>query len=277
VKVSTTLMPWESRVEGLEPSTGKVCWRCAGPGRAAVLAPGDDSNELPQVWFHTAQPTSTIYRRALPVLPSGRYGPLALTPVAYGSDPGDRWLVVPLPWVNPARQRLAQAVLPGVACLGLLGYFALRRRRAILIGLAACAVAVPLVVAALELRNWENRISHEQDFAWGGWYWIWPYALSVPAEYSVPVLVAVVVVGLLFCLPLKWRLIGFGVLVFFPALYFFASSGPMDARPWWEQSVRVPGGLTFKSPLWWMLVWLFWVFRPVLGKANALPWLRVPE
>ena len=33
----------------------------------------------------------------------------------------------------------------------------------------------------------ENRIylSPEQHYAWGGWYWVWPYALSAPVGWAL--------------------------------------------------------------------------------------------
>jgi outer membrane protein assembly factor BamB/tRNA A-37 threonylcarbamoyl transferase component Bud32 len=271
VVCSARLAPSDSRIEGLDPVTGQARWRCEAPGQGVVLLPSGQPGEPPKVWFHTLQPASTVRRQALSVDANGRYGSPAPAPVVYGPDPGDPWTLVPLPWINPARLRLPGALLPGMACLALLSYFALwRRRRTITIGLLVCAVAVPVVVAAFELHSWENWIAPEQRHAWGGWYWIWPYVLSVPADYAVVVPLAVVVVAVLLCLPLKWRLIGLGLLAILPSLYvFLSSSGPGQGRPWWEYTLKVPGGLTSQSPLVWMLVWLYWIGRPVFGNRRA--------
>jgi hypothetical protein len=125
------------------------------------------------------------------------------------------------------------------------------------------------VVAGLELRNWENWIAPEQHHAWGGWYWIWPYTLSAPANYSVAFLLVAGILVFVLCLPWKGRLLGFGLLVLLGGIYLFSSSGPGEARPWWEHPVSVPGGLTLQSPLIWMMAWLGWVgqrsFRRRLG------------
>jgi outer membrane protein assembly factor BamB/tRNA A-37 threonylcarbamoyl transferase component Bud32 len=277
------VMHSDDRIEGLDPSAGQVRWRCEGPGRVAGLSAGDSPGDLPSVWFHTSQPTGTVYRQALAVAPNGQYGQPMPAALDYGPAPDDPWIAVPLPWVTPACQRLTQAVLPGLTCLGLLAFFALRRKRRIVLGLLFCAVAVPIVVGAFEIRSGENWIETEQHHVWGGWYWLWIYTLSEPGEVPLsvicgyPLLLAVVVF-----LPGRWRLVAIGVLIFFPLLlFFFGAHGPEEVRPWlWEFRIRLPAGYSLRSPLVWMLGWVMWEARRAcrdkgLYLLNYSPWKGV--
>jgi outer membrane protein assembly factor BamB/tRNA A-37 threonylcarbamoyl transferase component Bud32 len=273
VKCSATVVPLESHIEGLDPSTGKVRWRCEGPGRATVLVPGANSNELPQVWFHTSLPVSTIVRRTLAVRANDQYGLPDVSPVAYEANPGDPWVVLPLPWEGQARSHRAQAIWPGAACLGLLAYFAWARRRRTFIGLTVCFVFIPVVVALLELRQYSGWIAPEQHYAWAAWYWIWPYTLSVAGTIAYGWIGVILIPLIVISLPAKWLghgLCAIALCTLAVLLWIIISSaGPRENLPWWEQELNLPRGLTFSSPLVWMLAWLLWETRRGLGKSKA--------
>jgi hypothetical protein len=163
---------------GLDGPTGRLRWRCDGPGRPAALLPGGDSGGLPSIQFHVSKPEITIYRQAVPVGPDGKYRPPVPAPLAYDSPTADPWEIISLPWEYQGRHRMMQALVPGLACLGLLVYFALQRKWRITIGLLMCFFVIPPVIAGFELRA--NHKFAEQHYAWGGWYWLWPYLLGAP-------------------------------------------------------------------------------------------------
>lgn len=244
-------------VHGLDSRSGRLRWRCDGPGRPAALR--DTADEPPVVLFHNAQPESTAWRKALPTGESGRYEPGTPAPLDYGSAPADPWEVVPLPWEGPAKQRLSQAMLPSLACLGLVVIFAWKRQWRIVAVLAALLLAVPLIAGALELWQAENRPAAGQQFDCGGWYWLWPYVLSAPGSASVGVALLALSMAILFWLPSRLRLTGIGLLVCLLATWFMLSPGPSKGSPWWETPIPVPGGLTWKSPLAWMFAGLAWL------------------
>jgi outer membrane protein assembly factor BamB len=134
---------------GLDGPTGRLRWRCDGPGRpVACLAPCS-TEALPTVWFHTSKPESTICLQALPVGPDGKYR----VPAARFIEPPaeDIGLIVPLPWVSGARQRLPHAILPAVFCLALLAYVVWKREWRLTIALFACLLVIPLGFAGLKL------------------------------------------------------------------------------------------------------------------------------
>jgi outer membrane protein assembly factor BamB len=255
---------------GLDGGTGQLRWRCEGNGEPAAVLSDRNLAGIPHVVFHVAKPECTIDRQAWPVLPTGRYAQPVLGPVEYPASADDPW-GVPLPWEGPGRAQAAQAVLPALACLALLVYFAWKRRWRVVFGLLVCALAVPLVVGAVELRTWENWIAPEQHHAWGGWYWLWVYTLSAPDEgpffrWLLPVLAVAV-----FFLPLRWRLVAYGLLIALTILVFFlGAQGRGEVRYWlWEFRIRLPAGFGLGSPLVWMIVWLSWVGGRAAWKQRA--------
>jgi hypothetical protein len=176
---------------GLDGPTGRLRWRCDGPGRPVTCLASNDQGTLPRVWFHTSKPQSTVCLQALPVGPDGKCLLPAAAPIDTPAE--DVGLIVPLPWTNAARQGATSAVLPAMVCLGLLAYFALRRRWWITIGLLACIVVVPLAVATLQLTFWSHHYYtkfDDQHYAWSGWYWIWPYVFSACEQFAAKALVA---------------------------------------------------------------------------------------
>jgi outer membrane protein assembly factor BamB/tRNA A-37 threonylcarbamoyl transferase component Bud32 len=185
-------------VYGLDGPTGRLRWRCDGPGRPVAcvvpltptpLPPGErgrGEGDLPTVWFHASKPESTICRQALPVGEDGKY---LLPPAAFIDRPADDvGLIVSLPWIGAARQRAIYAVWPGIACLGLVLYCAWKRRWRTTIGLLVVMVLIALAVAAVQL-TFDNRFE-EQRYSWSGWYWLWPYVLSAGREWTPRVLLA---------------------------------------------------------------------------------------
>lgn len=181
---------------GLDGSTGRLRWRCDGPGRLAVLVPGIDPGGLPSAMFHVFNPESTVCRQALPADPDGKYSHLVPTPIVQDSD---SWKIVPLPWVNPARQRLRQAALMGALLLGLFAYFGWRRQwLAVLYMVLSFSLIVIGMPIHMLFRENQYALSPEQHYAWGGWYWILPFVMDT--------LTGLVIVGP----PLCWMVVRIG-------------------------------------------------------------------
>jgi hypothetical protein len=142
--------------------------------------------------FHTSKPESTICRQALPVGPDGKYR----LPAARFIEPAaeDVGSIVPLPWVNRARQRLPQAILPALLCLVFLAYL-VRKRKRLGIALLVCMLVIPMVVVGLWLA--QDFKFEEQRYTWKDWYLIWPYVLSAGGEWTPKVLLACLVAWLI--------------------------------------------------------------------------------
>jgi outer membrane protein assembly factor BamB/tRNA A-37 threonylcarbamoyl transferase component Bud32 len=270
-KLTIVMVSSDNTVEGLDGTTGRSRWRCDGPGRLAYLEAGTDPDGLPKVFFHCSTSDSTLGRQALPLEPDGRYGRPLVTAIPAHSPIPDDWSVIPLPWEPLARKNLSHALIPSLACLGLLVVVALLRKNRILIGLLICVLVIPPLVGGWELGSRENRVfwSAEHQFAWGGWYWLWPYVFAVPTTLPVFMLLFAGILVLVFALPGRWCWIGLLALVFGLLLYFLASFGPTDGGPWWDQSVHIPGGLAPQSPLVWMMAWLWWRGTRAFWKARS--------
>jgi outer membrane protein assembly factor BamB len=191
----------ENTACGLDGETGQLRWRCEGTGNPAAVVSDPGSTSLPNVLFHVSKPEYTICRQASPVLATGRYDQPVLTPIEYPASAEDLWRTVPLPWEGQSRKRAAHALLPALACFGLLLYFAWKRRWRVALGLLVAAIAVPLVTARSELASWENRIAAEQHHAWGGWYWLWIYTLSAADEVPLCIYLWLVILAALFFVP----------------------------------------------------------------------------
>jgi serine/threonine protein kinase/outer membrane protein assembly factor BamB len=254
-------------VYGLDGATSQVRWRCDGTGQPAALLPGQNTHELPSILFHVAAPECTVCRQVVPVaLDGSRYGQPVTAPIDDTSGE-DRWRVVPLPWEMRARQRLGHAVLPGLACLVLLGYAVRWRSRLLAMGLLTCLLVVPLVAAVVALRSYHAL--PEQRYAWGGWYWLWPFALSAPGNLG-PLVLGVVC---WLCLFSARRRHGGLVLALLTCLiafliWFWQSRGPL-----------LPDGLSWESPLVWMVALLLCTWPLAKGKKpdNLLPRSRPAE
>jgi outer membrane protein assembly factor BamB len=247
-------------VYGLDGATGKPRWRCDGPGQPAALLPGGGAGAMPAIIFHTATPESTVCRQAVPVRPGGsQYGQPVATPID-GTAGEELYAVVPLPWEVRARQTAGRAVLPGLACLALLAYAVRRRSRVVVVGLVACLVVPPLVSALFTLRS--DPALPDQHYAWGGWCWLWPFALSAPGDL-IPVFLAAVC-WLCACLDLRsansrrdwavWTLL----------------TGLLALLTWWwvARGGSLPDGLSGRSPLVWMVALLL-LARPAPSKRRT--------
>ncbi len=191
---------------GLDGRTGRLRWKCDGPGRPVACLAGDNADGLPNVWFHASQPESTICRQALPVGEDGKYR--LASPALIETPEDDVGLIVPLPWVNRAKERALQALLPAIIFLGLAAYFARNGRRRLAIFMLVCLAVIPLAVATLQLI-FETKFD-EQFYAWSGWYWIWPYVLSAGGDWAPKVLLGGLLAWVLWRVALagkwKWRL-----------------------------------------------------------------------
>src|SRR5262249_29640168 len=62
-------------VYGLDGTTGRLRWRCDGPGLPAAIIPADNPRDLPGIIFHLDKPENTVCHRLLPVDPGGKYLP----------------------------------------------------------------------------------------------------------------------------------------------------------------------------------------------------------
>jgi hypothetical protein len=137
-------------VYGLDGTTGRLRWRCDGPGRVAALVPAEGDSDLPGILFHLDNPESSACRRLLPVDRAGKYlppTPRALDPSELEEDAG---LSSSLPWVTPAKKGLGNAFFPAVLCAAVGLYLALRRSWSYLAGLLGSLLILALAVAALE-------------------------------------------------------------------------------------------------------------------------------
>jgi hypothetical protein len=102
-------------------------------------------------------------------------------PIEEEPEPG----IFPLPWIEPARQRLREAAGVGGVCVALVLAFALARRWRFASGLAACLLLPPLL-ALLVLTNADSKLfdakafpsQPDEQWSWQGWYMIEVWALS---------------------------------------------------------------------------------------------------
>jgi outer membrane protein assembly factor BamB len=255
-------------VYGLDGATSQVRWRCDGPGQPAALLPGQNTDELPSILFHVAATECTVCRQAVPVAPDGRrYGKPVTAPID-GTSGEDRWRVVPLPWEVRARQQVGHAVLPGLACLVLLVYAVRWRSRLLAMGLLTCLLVVPLVAAVVALRS--GPALPEQHYAWGGWFWLWPFALSAPGNLGPLVLGVVCWLRLFFSARRRHGWLALALLSCLIALLIWlrVSRGPL-----------LPDGLGWESPLGWMVALLLCTWPLAKGKDpdNVLPSSRPAE
>jgi hypothetical protein len=262
VSVATTKSPATvvirsgGTVYGVDGPTGRVRWRCEGPGRAVGLAAG--RGDLPSILFRDpAKATETICRQALPVGPEGKYGSVAATPITPVAMTPDPWEILPLPWAHQGREHAGAALVPLLLCAGLVLFFVFRRRWGIALGLLLCMILVPLVAGSLDLTDREIRPAAEQRYDPHGWLWLLPCVLSASGSIRLGVLLLVGLVSVLPFLSWKWRLAALGLLLCGPLMWWLSSYGPGEQEPWWlimwDHPVAVPRGLTLKSPLPWML------------------------
>jgi outer membrane protein assembly factor BamB/tRNA A-37 threonylcarbamoyl transferase component Bud32 len=182
-----------STAYGLDGRTGRLRWRCHGPGRPVACLAGDNRDGLPNIWFHTSKPESTVCRQALLVGADGKYR--LPTPAFIDPPAEDVGLIIPLPWVSPARRRVAHAILPALLCLGLLAFFARKRQWRKTIALVVCLTLIPIAVAVDHLAR--DFKLEEERYRWTGWYWIWPFVLSAGEQWTTRVLGAALLMWLL--------------------------------------------------------------------------------
>jgi outer membrane protein assembly factor BamB len=249
-------------VYGLDGATGQVRWRCDGSGQPAALLPPQNPDELPSILFHVSVPECTVCRQVVPVAPDGSsYGQPVTAPID-GTSGEDRWRVVLLPWEVRARQQVGHAALPGLACLVLLVYAVRWRSRLLALGLLTCLLVVPLVAAFVALRS--GPALPEQHYAWGGWYCLWPFALSAPGNLGPLVLGVACWLCLLYS---ARRRPGWLVLALLPCLI------ALLIWFWVSRDGSLPDGLSWESPLVWMVALLLCTWPLAKGKKpdNALP------
>jgi hypothetical protein len=248
-------------VYGLDGATGQLRWRCDGPGQAAALLPEGDGSELPRILFHVATPESTICRQAVPAGPDGKYLVPATTPIDLSAGQ-ERWAVVPLPWERPALQHIGRAALLGFVCVLLLAYAAWRRSRGLVLTMVVCIVLMPFIAAIVALRS--DYPLPEQRYAWGGWYLLWPFALSAPGDAGPLVMT---IVAIIWCLrgvlhrswPGGRQRRRLALMLSLVAVLIWLSYTPGRAILLDRFSFsNLPDGLTWRSPLVWMVALLVW-------------------
>jgi tRNA A-37 threonylcarbamoyl transferase component Bud32/outer membrane protein assembly factor BamB len=171
-------------VYGLDGRTGRLSWRCDGPGRATVVLSAAPPGGLPTVLFGLRQLDATVCRQALPVDAPGKYVLLTPTPWDYGPPPEDPWLTVPLPWVKWAKLEMARlgirhGLVPGVIG-GVLLFLAWRRRWKSIMGLLLALLIGVVFFGAIMMTigPWGRLKEPEQSYSWDGWYWIGPFILT---------------------------------------------------------------------------------------------------
>jgi tRNA A-37 threonylcarbamoyl transferase component Bud32/outer membrane protein assembly factor BamB len=179
---------------GLDGPTGRRRWRCDGPGQPIAILPTVDPSELPDVWFHVANPESTVCRQALPVDESGKYVPALATQPAHGPAV-DQWPGRPLPWVRgPAGPIWDGFALGFVAALGVL--WCLRQRRLAIV-LAALVVVIAVGVSMFLLWRdvwWDDLDEH---YSWRDWYGVASYPAAVLGTLAWSALLLSALVSLL--------------------------------------------------------------------------------
>jgi outer membrane protein assembly factor BamB len=177
--------PGGSPLYGLDGATGRSRWRCHLPDRydARYLLYGDRPGDLPAVAFHFPRPLRiTICLRASPTNPDGSFQHPTLQPADDGAPSEPAPWVVPYPWEFTARQQLAWALWPGLACLvALLGFLRWRRWGTVAF-LAGCFLAAPWLRDSGQLDLSEFP---DESHTLGGWLLRWPYALTTWKGWGV--------------------------------------------------------------------------------------------
>jgi tRNA A-37 threonylcarbamoyl transferase component Bud32 len=142
-----------------------------GSGRKIAILPPVTPDGPPSVVCHLDRPPATVCRQ-IEIVDGRRLAPLP----DFGPQSADGRLIIPLPWAPLGHQRLTQAAGLALAALGLVMVFALAKRRRTAGWLLVLLVGVPLLVGIILL--FQQRALAEERYDWGGWYWLWPYALS---------------------------------------------------------------------------------------------------
>jgi tRNA A-37 threonylcarbamoyl transferase component Bud32/outer membrane protein assembly factor BamB len=158
---------------GLDGCTGRLRWRCDGPGEPAALQPCRDGGQLPGVVFHASTPESTVCLQAMPVGPDQKYLQPEVRPSNYGPTAPE---IIPWPWETPAKDKLAWAWLAALLCFGLVVNCVRARRWFSAVALLAFWLGIPLAIAALQI-HFNPKLS-EEEYSWQGFVWIWPYVAS---------------------------------------------------------------------------------------------------
>jgi hypothetical protein len=161
-------------VYGVDGKAGQAVWRCDGPGAFLAVTPGGPGR-LPAVWFRHSGPDITACVEAMPAEPNGHYRPWNGTSTDYRPLADDAYWSVPLPWEYAARQRLGQALWPGLACAVLLVSFVAGRRWWTAAVLLACLLLLPLLVGSAETSA--GQLLADERYG-PGWYWLWPLTLT---------------------------------------------------------------------------------------------------
>ncbi len=182
-------------VYGLDGATGKLRWKCHGPGHAVAVTwrasgvlkdsktPDVDADAPPEIWFQQLDPAMTVCRQALPVDKAGKYTTGQTTPVQYDLPLPDLWKVLPLPWAHAGRQHLVVGLLLAAIALLPILYFAWKRQWWMLLAMLACFVLIPLAVGAMEIH--QRRKLPDMDYDWSGWPLLWPHTFFTPLGWAL--------------------------------------------------------------------------------------------
>jgi hypothetical protein len=249
---------------GLDGPTGRLRWRCDGPGRPVACLTLDSAEALPTVWFHKSKPESTICLQALPV---GRDGKYRLPAAPFINPPAeDIGLIVPLPWISGARQRLPHAIVPAVLCLGLLAYLVRKREWQLAIALMVCLLVIPMGFASLQFTRKGEVKQIVLPVLCTAFLWL-PAGLVFLA-YQVRKRKRPLVILLLVCL----LVIPMGVgVTLFPEDFKFEEQR-YTWKDWyliWPYVLSAGGEWTPKVLLACLVAWLMWrVGRPLLRKVK---------
>jgi hypothetical protein len=137
-------------VYALDGRSGRLSYRCSGPGRPIAALPAARAGDLPAVYVRLDGTNNTVCRELRPVDAAGNY----LAPAESFSLPKEEpSLSRALPWEATARRRVLLGWLPALACALLCGYWVWRRQWARVAALAVAFVGVAVVTAEWELAQ----------------------------------------------------------------------------------------------------------------------------
>jgi outer membrane protein assembly factor BamB len=254
----------------------RVVWKCAGPGRISGILPPIGTGKPPSALF-VMEMNGKPYTVCLEALPAGDTPPV----LDFGPNATEP-LRVTLPWVVPGKQGLTRAAWSGLISMGIVLFFAFRRKIAAL-GMFAWFLCFPVVVGAflLNVSLAGGRIGEYSElgllvesavFVLGLIAWRWSAArcekknlgLRVMSLLGVPVFLSVLLLLIaLMCRPLDDPFDWSGWYLLWP--YAYSSFGGHWPYPF----SNFDDGSLFANPMSWVAIWVAGrVTRRVLGQGE---------
>jgi hypothetical protein len=178
VAPTTIIVESGNAIFGIAGTTGKVRWRCDGPGPLiGMLSEGDNGKPAAAAF---AVNTATVCREALPTDDAGRCTIPDVGPAADMKPIPNPWLARPLPWVE--RGWLRDDTLAVLFVLELLlVWWAGWRKSALVLGglvlLLGAGISVLMIVADVP------KMDEEQHYALTDWYGVLSETASVAGMF----------------------------------------------------------------------------------------------